>query len=111
MVNELKRAKDALDAAERNLNDFKDVNTAANRIFFACEPLAHALIEKRLGNIPKTRIKLQRNMKSLNPALKQTYDESYDLRMQADYGCDFKHLQLSEENVRIIINKVKHLYV
>lgn len=106
--DDLARAARALDAAEHNLEEFGDFFTVANRAFVACESTVYAYLGKVLGNAPQSRARLQANLSSLKPELKRVYDKSYDLRVQADYGRASKFIILNKENVRTILDRVKH---
>ena len=105
--DDLARAAWALDAEEHNLGEFGDFFTAANRAFVACESTVYAYLGKVLGNAPKSRARLQANLSSLRPELKRVYDQSYDLRVQADYGRASRFILLNKENVRNTLNKIK----
>ena len=48
-------------------------------------------------------------LKEINAEAKDTYDASYDLRAQADYGREAKILPLNKENVDKILQKVKKI--
>ena len=47
--NDLKRAKDALRSAERNIEE-NDIYTAANRAFVSCENSIYVLLKFRFGS-------------------------------------------------------------
>ncbi len=106
-INEdLKRAKKALESAERNFKE-NDILTAANRTFIACENSVYVLLKLKFGSASISRMKILTKLKEINPMLKETYDKSYDLRVQADYGRKSKYLPLTKENLDKVINDVK----
>ena len=110
MLNEIKgdleRAKKALGSAERNSKE-DDILTAANRTFVACENSVYALLKLKFGSTSISRMKILTKLKEIDPVLKETYDQSYDLRVQAGYGRESKFLPLTEGNLDKVINDVK----
>lgn len=76
---DIKRAKDALESAERNFKE-NDVLTAANRNFVACENAVYVLLKSKFGSTSISRMKILTRLKEINPKAKETYDRSYDLR-------------------------------
>lgn len=103
---DLNRAKEALISAERNFKE-EDILTAANRIFVACENSVYVLLKSKFGSSSVTRTRILTHLKNIDPLLKETYDQSYDLRVQADYGRGSKYLPLTKENLGKVINDVK----
>ncbi|MBW2988736.1 HEPN domain-containing protein [Candidatus Woesearchaeota archaeon] len=103
---DLKRAKKALESAERNFKE-DDILTAANRAFVACENSVYVLLKLKFGSTSISRIKILTKLKEIDPILKETYDQSYDLRVQADYGRQSKYLPLTKENLGRLIEKVR----
>lgn len=110
MIDEIKedlnRAKEALISAERNFKE-NDILTAANRIFVACENSVYVLLKSKFGSCSVTRTRILTQLKEIDPLLKEIYDKSYDLRVQADYGRQSKYLPLTKENLGKVINDVK----
>src|SRR3989338_560909 len=105
-INEdLKRAREALESAERNFKE-EDILTAANRAFVACENSVYVLLKLRFGSTSISRTRILTKLKEIDPPLKETYDKSYDLRVQADYGRKSKYLPLTKENLDKVINEV-----
>ncbi|MBI2136026.1 HEPN domain-containing protein [Candidatus Woesearchaeota archaeon] len=105
---DLARAKQALESAERNLNE-NDILTAANRTFVACENIVYVILKSKFGSSSISRIKILTRLKEINPSAKETYDQSYDLRVQADYGRESKVLPLTKDNLSTTFNKVKEI--
>ena len=103
---DLKRAKEALESAERNFKE-DDILTAANRIFVACENSAWIALKTAFGSASTSRMRILTKLKEIDPALKDIYDKSYDLRAQADYGRKSKFIPLTKENLKIVIDDVK----
>ena len=106
-INEdFQRAEEALKSAERNVEE-GDLYTAANRAFVACENSVYALLKLQFGSSSLSRMRILTRLQQIDRELKETYDQSYDLRVQADYGKEAKHLPLTKENVERILRKVK----
>jgi len=105
VANDLRRAIEALDSAKRNLNE-KDIFTAANRTFVACENAVYVLLKTTFGSSSISRIKILTKLSEINSDAKRIYDDAYDLRVQADYGRKARLLPLTAENVEIILQKV-----
>ena len=105
---DLERAEEALSSAERNLKE-DDILTTANRTFVACENSVYVMLKIRFGSSSISRIKILTRLKEINPKAKETYDKSYDLRAQADYGREAKMLPLNKENMKKIFREVKKL--
>jgi len=103
---DLKRAKEALEAAERNFKE-NDILTSANRAFVACENAVYVLLKKKFGSTSISRSRILTRLKEINPEAKDAYDKSYDLRVQADYGREAKTLPLNKDNMSNILEKVK----
>lgn len=106
--NDLRRAVEALNSAKRNLDE-KDIFTAANRTFVACENAVYVLLKSAFGSSSISRLKILTKLSEINPNAKQVYDDAYDLRVQADYGRKAKLLPLNAKNVEIILQKVEAL--
>ena len=105
---DMQRSQEALESAERNLKE-SDIITAANRTFVACENAVYVLLKSKFGSTSISRIKILTKLKEINPKAKEAYDESYDLRVQADYGKETKILPLNKENIEKILEKVKEI--
>ncbi|MBS3099235.1 HEPN domain-containing protein [Candidatus Pacearchaeota archaeon] len=105
---DLKRAQEALKSAERNLQQ-EDLLTAANRLFVACENIAYVLLKSKFGSSSISRIKVLTRLGEINKEAKNLYTESYDLRVQADYGRQAKVTSLTKENMKNSLEKVKKL--
>lgn len=103
---DLKRSKEALEAAERNFKE-NDIYTAANRAFVACENAVYVLLKQKFGSNSISRSRILTRLKEINPEAKDAYDKSYDLRVQADYGREAKTLPLNEDNMSNVLEKVK----
>ncbi len=106
--NDLKRAKDALKSAERNIEE-NDVYTAANRAFVACENSIYVLLKFRFGSSSISRQRILTRLKDINPNAKEIYNKSYDLRVQADYGRISQILPLNKDNLNEILARIKNL--
>lgn len=102
---DLERAEQALQSAERNFRE-KDVLTASNRLFVACESAIYALLKQKYGSISMSRERILSRLKEVDEHLKEIYDKSYDLRVQADYGKQSKITPLTEENVKSMLLEV-----
>ncbi|MBL7147452.1 MAG: HEPN domain-containing protein [Nanoarchaeota archaeon] len=105
---DLKRAQEALESAKRNLKE-NDILTAANRTFVACENSVYILLKSKFGSTSVSRMKILTRLKEIDPEAKDTYDKSYDLRVQADYGKEAKILPLNKETMNKILEKVKSM--
>lgn len=105
---DLERAEQALQSAERNFQE-KDVLTAANRLFVACESAIYALLKQKYGSISMSRERILSRLKEVDEHMKEIYDKSYDLRVQADYGKQSKITPLTETNVEFILSEVKNI--
>ncbi|HLD72317.1 MAG TPA: hypothetical protein VJA23_01920 [Candidatus Nanoarchaeia archaeon] len=103
--NDLERAEKALESAERNFKE-KDFFTAANRLFVACESAIYALLKVEYGSISISRERILIRLKEVDAHLKEMYDKSYDLRVQADYEKNSKLLPLTEENILVLLKDV-----
>lgn len=80
---DLERAQKALNSAERNFRE-NDILTSANRSFVACENSIYALFKLKFGSSSTSRMKILTRLGEIDEEMKKTYDESYDLRVQAD---------------------------
>ena len=105
---DLNRAKEALISAERNFKE-EDILTAANRIFVACENAVCVLLKLKFGSSSISRIRIITRLNEIDKEAKKAYDESYDLRVQADYGRESKIVPLNKENVERVLKKVKEI--
>lgn len=105
---DLERAEEALKSAQRNLEE-NDIFTAANRNFVACENAVYVLLKIKFGSSSISRAKILTRLKEISSEAKITYDNSYDLRVQADYGREARVLTLDKENIEKIIKETKKL--
>lgn len=105
---DLERAQEALNSAERNFKE-GDILTAANRAFVACENSVQALLKSKFGSVAVSRIKILTRLKEIDIEMKEIYDESYDLRVQADYGKEAKALPLNKENLEKVLDKIREI--
>lgn len=105
---DLERARKALNSAERNFNE-NDILTGANRTFVACENSIYALLKLKFGSSSVSRMRILTRLGEIDTEMKIVYDESYDLRVQADYGKEAKVLPLNKENLEKTLNKVKEI--
>ncbi|MBI2669205.1 HEPN domain-containing protein [Candidatus Woesearchaeota archaeon] len=105
---DLERAEKALQSAERNFDE-KDMFTSANRLFVACESAIYALLKLKYGSISMSRERILTRLKDVDAHMKEIYDLSYDLRVQADYGRQSKIKPLTEQNVKFILNEVTQI--
>ncbi len=105
---DLERARKALKSAQRNFEE-EDILTAANRLFVACESAVYALLKLEHGSISMSRERILTRLKDFDPQMKDIYDQSYDLRVQADYGKESKQLLLNQENVRILLANITQI--
>ncbi len=103
---DLKRSEQALESAERNFGE-GDVLTAANRAFVACESIIYAFLKLQYGSISISRERILTRLKEVDSSLKELYDQSYDLRVQADYGKQSRLLPLNQANVENILSRTK----
>lgn len=103
---DLDRAQKALESAQRNFRE-GDVLTAANRLFVACESAVYAFLKLKYGSISMSRERILTRLKEVDVQLKELYDRSYDLRVQADYGKQSKLIPLTRESVSIILQEVE----
>ena len=105
---DLKRAKEAFESAERNLKA-GDYFTAANRVFVACENAVYVMLKLKFGSSTISRFKIITKLKDIDKEAKEAYDESYDLRVQADYGRKANIFPLTNENVEDALKKVRSI--
>ncbi len=105
IIEDLGRAEKALKAAERNFEE-KDLLTSANRLFVACESAIYALLKQKYGTLSISRERILTRLKEINAHLKEIYDKSYDLRVQADYGRQSRLLPLTEDNLKLLLKEV-----
>jgi len=102
------RAKKALASAKRNFEE-GDILTAANRIFVACENAIYAHLKLKFGNTTFSRKRIIMKLGEMDPLLKEVYEDSYDIRVQADYGRKSRIITISKGNVESIIEKIEKL--
>ncbi len=105
---DLKRAEEALVSAERNFKE-NNILTAANRTFVACENAIYVILKKKFGSSSISRQKIITKLKEIHQKAKEAYDESYDLRVQSDYGRKSRILPLTKENLQKTLTKVKDI--
>ena len=105
---DLERAHGALQSAKRNLDE-EDILTAANRLFVACESAIYAFLKSEYGSVSMSRERILTRLKEIDPMMKEIYDKSYDLRVQADYGRESKHLPLTKINIQISLVNIIHI--
>ncbi len=113
MLNEeikkdIKRAQKALESAKRNFRE-NDIFTAANRNFVACENAVYVLLKSKFGSSSISRMKILTRLKETSPETKEAYDNSYDLRVQADYGREARLLPLNKENMEKTLEEVNKI--
>ena len=102
------RAKQALISAERNEKEI-DLSTSANRIFVACESIAYVFLKVHFGSGSISRQRILTKLNEIHKSAKKIYEETYDLRVQADYGRKAIYLPLTKENINNALEKVKVL--
>lgn len=105
---DLKRAHEALDAAERNFKE-GDMLTAANRVFVACENAVYIFLKLKFGSVSVSRMRILTRLGDIDLNARTTYDTTYDLRVQADYGKEAKILPLTKENLSKTLSDVRQL--
>ncbi len=108
ILEDFNRAKKALASAKRNFEE-DDILTAANRIFVACENLIYACLKLKFGNTTFSRKRIILKLKEIDPILKEIYEGSYDMRVQADYGRMSRIITINKENVEEIVKKVEKI--
>jgi len=109
-MSEWVRAKEFFEAAEANFNR-GDINTAANREYFAAERAVVALLKIKTGREFKNHKNIWNASRILNLGV-DVYGllrSLYDLRLQADYGKEFSIVPLTKESARDYLIKVKAL--
>jgi len=67
------------------------------------------LLKSKFGSSSISRIRILTRLGDIYKDAKETYDESYDLRVQADYGRTANILPLNKENIRDILSRVKDI--
>lgn len=102
------RAKKALASAKRNFEE-GDILTTSNRIFVACENVIYARIRLKFGNTTFSRKRIILKLEEIDPILKEVYEGSYDMRVQADYGRRSRVITISKKNVEEIVKKVEKI--
>ena len=105
---DLERAEEALESAERNFKE-NDIFTSANRVFVACENSVYVLLKSKFGSSSVSRIRILTRLRDVSYEAKEAYDESYDLRVQADYGRQSKIMPLNKENLSKTLEKVRQI--
>ena len=105
---DIERAEQALESAQRNLKE-GDMLTAANRNFIACENAICVLLKSKFGSNSISRMKILTKLKEIDPCAKEAYDNSYDLRVQADYGRESRIIPLNEDNLEKSLEIVSNL--
>ncbi len=108
VIEDFNRARSALVSAKRNFDE-GDILTSANRIFVACENATYALMRLRFGNTTFSRKRITIGIKRINPLLVDLYEQSYDMRVQADYGRRSRIAELTKERVHEITRKIEKL--
>lgn len=108
ILEDFNRAKKALASAKRNFEE-GDILTAANRIFVACENVIYARLKLKFGNTTFSRKRILLKLEEIDPILKELYEDSYDMRVQADYGRRSRIITINKENVERIIKKVEKI--
>jgi len=109
-MSEWLRAKEFFEAAEANFSR-GDVNTAANREYFAAERAVVALLKIETGQ----EFKNHKNIWDASRILNLDVDiygllrSLYDLRLQADYGKEFSIVPLTMGSAKEYLAKVKAL--
>ena len=93
-------------STERNKDD---LSTSANRIFVACESIVYVFLKFHFGSGSISRKRILTQLQEVNKTAKRGYEETYDLRVQADYGREAIHLPLTKENISNALEKVKSL--
>ncbi len=105
---DLERAHKALLSAQRNFEE-GDISTAANRLFVACESAVYVFLKLEYGSVSMSRERILTRLKDLDKQMKDIYDKSYDIRVQADYGRVSKQLPLTTENVHLLLAQVTEI--
>jgi len=108
ILEDFSRAKRALASAKRNFEE-GDILTAANRIFVACENVIYASLKFKFGNTTFSRKRIILKLDEIDPILKEVYEGSYDMRVQADYGRRSRIITINKENVEEIVKKVERI--
>ena len=67
------------------------------------------MLKLTFGSTSINRNKILTKLKEISPDAKKCYDDSYDLRVQADYGRVAQKMELNEKNIKNIFEKVKSL--
>lgn len=109
-MSEWERAKDFFRAAQANLSR-GDINTAANREYFAAERAIVALLEVKTEQEFKSHGKIWDASRTLDLSVDiyELLRKLYDMRLQADYGKEFNIVPLNKESVKKYLVKVKAL--
>ncbi len=108
ILYDLNRAKNALQSAKRNFQE-GDIYTAANRIFVACENAVFVRMKLKYGNTTISRKRIIQKINAIDPQLKDLYEASCDIRVQADYGKRSKITELNKASIEDIITKVEKI--
>lgn len=108
IIDDFHRAKNALGSAKKNFED-DDLPAASNRIFVACENAIYARLKIMFGNTTFSRRRIVLKIGSISPSLKDLYERSYDMRVQADYGRRSRIAELNRKNVEAVIKETENL--
>lgn len=108
IIDDFHRAKDALVSAKKNFED-NDVPAASNRVFVACENAIYVRLKIMFGNTTFSRRRILLKIGSISPSLKDLYERSYDMRVQADYGRRSRIAELNRKNVEDVIKETENL--
>ena len=108
ILYDLNRAKNALRSAKRNFQE-GDIYTAANRIFVACENAIFVRMKLKYGNTTISRKRIIQKINAIDPDLKDIYEASYDIRVQADYGKRSRITELNKASIEGIITRVEKI--
>lgn len=108
IIADFHRAKNALGSAKKNFED-DDLPAASNRVFVACENAIYARLRIMFGDTTFSRRRIVLKIGSISPLLKELYERSYDMRVQADYGRRSRIAELNRENVEKVIKETESL--
>ncbi len=107
-LSEFEKSVEFLKAAENNLK-LNDIKTAANREYFSAERAVVALLNAKFGLTFKDHKKIWDSSKLVDVKMYHLLRELYDLRLQADYSAASKVTELTHENVKLYLEKVREL--
>ncbi len=108
IIADFHRAKNALGSAKKNFEE-DDLPAASNRVFVACENAIYARLRIMFGNTTFSRKRIVLKIGSISPLLKDLYERSYDMRVQADYGRRSRIVELNKNNVEAVIKETENL--